>query len=66
MEIETLKNELVGMSLDNAKIYAGLDGFEIRESIRDGEKLMLTMEYDLGRINVETENGVVIGVNGIG
>ena len=57
---------LVGMTLEDAEVWAGARGMTIRPVRIDGEDLAVTMDYREDRINVEIKNGVVSVVQGLG
>ncbi len=43
-----------------AKVFAEAKLMKFRVASRDGEKMMMSMDYDSNRLNVELQNGVVV------
>ena len=52
--------QLVGLNLHDAKPLAARLGCLLREVRRDGTGSDITADFCTGRINIETENGVVV------
>jgi hypothetical protein len=48
-----------------AQRLAKQHGCSVREIVRDGEELMYTMDLSAARINVATEDGVVVAIKGV-
>ncbi len=53
---------IIGLTLNEARRYYN----NIREVIRNGEQLPVTLDYNPRRINVETSNGRIIRVVSLG
>jgi hypothetical protein len=49
------KKELIGMELSAATVVAEARGVVVRVAQRDGQELMVTMDYVMNRINLATE-----------
>jgi hypothetical protein len=56
-------NHLLGKTLQEAKELCGLP---LRVTIADGKGLMVTMDINYGRLNVETMGGKINRVIGLG
>lgn len=52
--------DYVGLSLEEAEMRAADSGFAFRVFWVDGEDLVVTQDYNEGRMNVAIENGVVV------
>jgi hypothetical protein len=52
--------QLVGLNLHDANELAARSACLLREVRRDGEGSVITADFCTGRINIETENGVVV------
>jgi hypothetical protein len=52
--------ELVGFNLHDANELVARSGRQLREVKRDGKGFEMTADFCTGRINIETENGVVV------
>lgn len=57
---------IVGMTENDARQFLATQGFKMRVSKRDGKALMGTRDARPDRINVEIENGIVVGEPRIG
>lgn len=61
-----ITDNVVGKSVKEAAEYLKSKNMRIRTLIRDGKKLMGTMDYRIDRVNVSVENDVVVSVLKIG
>jgi hypothetical protein len=52
--------ELVGLNLHDANELAAQSGCQLREVKRDSKGFVVTADFCTNRINIETENGVVV------
>lgn len=59
-------DDLIGLSLQDAVAKAGENGFTIRTRTKDGQPMMGTCDYQTHRINVATQDGKVVSIQGIG
>jgi hypothetical protein len=62
---QTLQN-LIGLTLDEARKILSDKNFVIRERRRDQQFLMGTCDHRMDRVNVATDSGVITEVYGIG
>lgn len=53
-------NVIVGLPLNEAEELANAGGFSIRVMCEDGEHLFGTCDYDTQRINVSTQDGIIL------
>lgn len=60
---EQFAQSVIGKTEEEARALAG-NTFRIRVAERDGEPLILTMDYSPQRLNVKVNNGVITGVTG--
>jgi hypothetical protein len=51
---------LVGLNLHDANELAARSGCQLREVKRDGKGGPITADFCTGRINIETEGGIVV------
>lgn len=58
---DAVSQALVGLPEAAAQAKAEAAGYTVRVAVVDGEPRALTMDYRPDRINVELENGVVVG-----
>ena len=56
-------NEWIGLTLLAAEEKAKKEGLNIRLASVNGENFVLTCDYVLNRINLDVNNGVVVGAN---
>lgn len=59
---EQFAQSVIGKTEEEARAMAG-NTYRIRVSERDGEHLMLTMDYNLRRLNVCVNNGIITSVH---
>jgi membrane-bound inhibitor of C-type lysozyme len=52
--------DYIGMTVPQAQAKAKAEGVPFRITMADGEAFAVTMDYRIGRINAEVENGVVV------
>lgn len=57
------EQQVIGKTVEEAKQLGDQHGFLVRTSKKDGESLMLTMDYRPTRLNVETINNRVTAVH---
>lgn len=57
---------LLQMSWAEAELFAHQNGCTLRKVWEDGVPLVVTMEYQLNRINVCVTDGVIVEVQDIG
>ena len=58
--------QLVGKTLEEGKVYAESQGCTIRVTSKDGEGMMVTMDFRPNRINVSIVKNVITGVGKMG
>lgn len=58
--------ELLGKSLADAESTAAEHSCTVRVAVEDGENLILTMDLLPDRVNVETSDDVVVGIQNVG
>lgn len=54
-------SNIIGMSTDEAEVYAQENNIDFRVGTIDGEGLPVTLDYRPGRVTAEVENNVVVG-----
>jgi len=64
--VDNRLQNVVGEELNEAEATAIACGYILREVTKDGIDLAVTCEFDPLRINVATENGVVVSICSIG
>ncbi len=52
-------NEIIGMTIQDAEIYAQEKGVDFRIGSVDGQDRPVTLDYRVGRITASVEDGVV-------
>jgi hypothetical protein len=63
---DEMKKLVVGQTTATASINLDDIGYTLRESVIDGKPQVGTMELRSNRVNVETSNGLVVKIIGIG
>lgn len=61
-EAEAVANAYLGLTEEEAQAQAEVDGRPFRVGARDGEQLMLTEDYVLGRVTASINDGVITAV----
>jgi hypothetical protein len=56
-------HQLVGLNLHDANELAVRSGCQLREVKRDGEGGPITADFCTNRINIETEDGIIVGAS---
>lgn len=63
--IPELEKALIGKTITEAE-ESDASWMSIRPIMIDGEHMIVTQDWNLGRVNVEIENGVITKVNSVG
>lgn len=63
---EPAVNQIVGMTVEEARKHLEPHGKVVRVIIEDGSSKMVTMEVNDNRANVIVENGIIIEVDRMG
>lgn len=58
-----IDQEIIGMEVDEAIETIEGAGLKARIAMEDGQPFMLTMDYRMDRINLDIQNGKVIGTH---
>lgn len=58
---KTTNDAIIGMTTENAELYAESQNVDFRVGTADGEPQPVTLDYRSGRITAETVNDVVVG-----
>lgn len=51
---------IIGKTIEEANVVANENGYRIRVMCEDGQHFFGTCDYDLKRINVSTQNGIIL------
>lgn len=59
--IKTISEKLIDSKVKDAEETLESFGISYRYTIIDGEKMMVTMDYDPSRINLSVNKGTIVG-----
>lgn len=62
MNINEFEEYIIGKSLEDCEVLAKKYGFVIRPKIVDGNIQIVTLDFCMDRVNVETDNGIITKV----
>jgi len=66
INVEKMKEDIIGCSLIEGKRKAVVFAYLIREVIRDDDNLPVTPDAKANRINVETRDGKIVKIINVG